>query len=91
MTDKVSNSTIEVWCHRVTHEPPRAALVFKGWYSAGWADNADQHFRCISPDGELWHVLVFDGMIPDEEARRLVHVVYDGHVKKIDLERGGYA
>jgi len=85
MSNKIVNSTIEVWCHRVTHEPPKSALVFYGWFSHGWAEDADQHFRVLAPDGVCWHVVVFDGQISDEEARRLVHVVFDGFVKSIDL------
>lgn len=91
MSNQKMNSTIEVWFHRQTQEPPRAALVFAGWFSSGWCESADQHFRILAPDGICWHVIVFDGEIDGEEARRLVHVVFDGHVKMIDLNRENYA
>jgi len=88
---KPINSTIEVWCDRKTGAPPKSALVLRGWFSPAWGDDADMHFRCISPDGVCWHVMVFDGSIDEAEARRLVRAVYDGHAKMIDLNPENYA
>jgi len=80
---KPSHSTIEFWCDRKTGALPKECIIVRGWFSPAMAEEADKHYRIESPDGVLWHVLSFDGVVDVDRARSAVRRAFAGFGKII--------